>query len=43
MSLLRSDGSRDDQVGEAGLVEQQLSGGQESQTRVKGTVRLPLQ
>jgi hypothetical protein len=30
-SPLRSDGSQDDQVGEAGLVEQQLSGGQESQ------------
>ncbi len=30
-SPLRSDGSQDDQVEEAGPVEQQLSGGQESQ------------
>ncbi len=30
-SPLRSDGSRDDQVGEAGPVEPQLSGGRESQ------------
>jgi hypothetical protein len=30
-SPLRPDGSRDDQAGETGLVEPQLSGGQESQ------------
>jgi hypothetical protein len=30
-SPLRSDGSRDNQAGEAGLVEPQLSGGQEAQ------------
>ncbi len=37
---LRSDGSRDDQAGEAGPVEQKLSRGPESQTKGQGTVRL---
>ncbi len=38
---LRSDGSRNGQAGEAGPVL--LSGGQESQTKGQGTVRLPPQ
>jgi hypothetical protein len=33
-SPLRSDGSRDDQAGEAGPVEQQLNRGQESQNYI---------
>jgi hypothetical protein len=42
-SPLRSDGSQDDQAGEAGPVELKLSGGQESQTKGQETVYLPLQ
>ncbi len=42
-SPLRLDGSRDDQAGEAGPVEQQLSRGQESQNFFNTTVSFILQ
>ncbi len=39
---LRSDGSRDDQVGEAGPVEQSSAEAKSLKTKGQGTVRLPL-
>ncbi len=43
MSPLRSDGSRDDQAGEAGLVEQSSAEAKSLKTKGQGTVRLPPQ
>ncbi len=42
-SLLRSDGSRDDQAGEDGLVEQSSAEAKSLKTKGQGTVRLPPQ
>jgi hypothetical protein len=42
-SLLRSDGSRDDQAGEAGPVEHRSAEAKSLKTKGQGTVRLPPQ
>ncbi len=42
-SPLRSDGSRNDQAGEAGLVEQSSAEAKSLKTKGQGTVRLPPQ